>query len=213
MLIEHGLVGFLQQECTNGSLAMCTPNGVEVEVSTRCAGGTSGLLWWTMLGVGGVVFLCFCVAVALRFSFFRCTARGRANRRAQRLADLLEQMLEAEAAAGAQAEEAAEAAAAATQARLAAAEAAAKPYTPGKDDLYGTACIVCLEPLSEPQPGHGQDEGAPSSVIHFPGCGHVFHAPCLLEWLAHKDTCPVCRTPWPSGTDADGVHVTIPATG
>jgi len=24
-------------------------------------------------------------------------------------------------------------------------------------------------------------------------CNHVFHTPCLVEWISRKDECPVCR--------------------
>lgn len=42
-------------------------------------------------------------------------------------------------------------------------------------------CAVCLD--IEPA-GEG---------IRFPGCGHVFHAGCLLRWFVTQPTCPYCR--------------------
>lgn len=41
---------------------------------------------------------------------------------------------------------------------------------------------VCLESL------HGGDD---LKVAH--ACGHVFHLPCIDQWLAQRDFCPVCR--------------------
>lgn len=47
------------------------------------------------------------------------------------------------------------------------------------------SCSICLENLS----------GGPihSSLTRMT-CSHVFHIPCLLEWLGRKNTCPLCRT-------------------
>lgn len=41
-------------------------------------------------------------------------------------------------------------------------------------------CSVCLEDL---------DAGVPLE------CGHAFHYECIVEWLRHGSTCPVCRSP------------------
>lgn len=43
-------------------------------------------------------------------------------------------------------------------------------------------CAVCL------------GEYAPGEVIKkLPSCGHLFHAECIVVWLAAKVTCPICR--------------------
>ncbi|CAL9177624.1 unnamed protein product [Musa hybrid cultivar] len=43
-------------------------------------------------------------------------------------------------------------------------------------------CAVCLE---------GFNEGERCRAL--PPCGHVFHAPCVDEWLVRSPGCPICR--------------------
>lgn len=45
--------------------------------------------------------------------------------------------------------------------------------------ISALACPICLEahPCARP-------------VV----CEHLFHLPCLLEWCAYENSCPVCRT-------------------
>ncbi|KAF0928593.1 hypothetical protein E2562_006036 [Oryza meyeriana var. granulata] len=43
-------------------------------------------------------------------------------------------------------------------------------------------CPVCLEAFAD-------DDG----VKVVPSCGHVFHAACIDQWLAVRNSCPVCR--------------------
>ncbi|KAK9096967.1 hypothetical protein Sjap_022464 [Stephania japonica] len=43
-------------------------------------------------------------------------------------------------------------------------------------------CCVCQEEYND-----GDDLG----VLD---CGHDFHAPCIKQWLAHKNSCPICKT-------------------
>jgi len=50
---------------------------------------------------------------------------------------------------------------------------------PGREEM--PACPVCAEELEELEP-----------VRRLP-CGHVYHGPCLLPWLARAHTCPACR--------------------
>lgn len=119
---------------------------------------------------------------------------------------VLEQMLvDGRPVGDAQAAAAAEAEAAATAHRLATAAAAATPYDPRRHGSLG-ACTVCLEALegeAPPLQGAQGPEAAPppadpAGIILFPPCSHAFHAPCLLAWLQHKATCPVCRAQWPA---------------
>ncbi|KAL0733865.1 hypothetical protein Bca4012_010075 [Brassica carinata] len=44
-------------------------------------------------------------------------------------------------------------------------------------------CAICLEDMSE----LGQPLCQP------PGCVHVFHEDCFVEWLSRHDSCPLCR--------------------
>ncbi|KAI3963107.1 hypothetical protein MKW92_042760 [Papaver armeniacum] len=60
--------------------------------------------------------------------------------------------------------------------------------TTNKDEYGYTICMVCLEDL-KPLTGYLQA---------IPTCGHVFHGPCLQQWLEYcvannYTTCPVCR--------------------
>jgi hypothetical protein len=52
------------------------------------------------------------------------------------------------------------------------------------DDLIeetNKECLICLE-----------DQKIGSSSCKLP-CGHLFHKPCLTDWLQKQCTCPVCR--------------------
>jgi hypothetical protein len=42
-------------------------------------------------------------------------------------------------------------------------------------------CCICLSDIS-----NGED------TVLLP-CGHLFHDPCVLEWLNKNNTCPICR--------------------
>lgn len=44
--------------------------------------------------------------------------------------------------------------------------------------LAAVACPICLEPAPLSRPGE---------------CYHMFHLPCLLQWAAIENSCPVCR--------------------
>ena len=46
----------------------------------------------------------------------------------------------------------------------------------------GKECSVCLSDFQA---------GEPVKIL--PPCGHAFHVQCISEWLAAKDTCPLCR--------------------
>lgn len=208
--IQHTLLEMVLHNCgaANSSGPWCpvVDSTISVSVSTPCTGAPNNLLWWTMMTVGLALFSCFCLAVLVRFGYHRCTSRGRTTRRADRLANLLEQMLLEQAGGAAQAtQEAEEEHARLTLLRVEQASAQQRPFKPsdgGADD----SCTVCLEPLSQPGPPSStapalpvasQDAQSNATVIEFPECGHVFHAPCLLEWLQLKPSCPICRTEWP----------------
>ena len=53
-----------------------------------------------------------------------------------------------------------------------------------KEDLYderNKECCICF---------HEQNIG--DRVVRLP-CGHLYHRPCIEEWLQKKCTCPICR--------------------
>lgn len=43
-------------------------------------------------------------------------------------------------------------------------------------------CSVCMEDLAKEQ-----------VAVRLPLCGHVYHQPCVEQWLTVKNCCPVCR--------------------
>ena len=49
-------------------------------------------------------------------------------------------------------------------------------------NLLDEQCIICLEYFLK-------DE-----FITTLSCSHVFHSPCLKEWILRKTTCPLCRS-------------------
>ena len=52
-----------------------------------------------------------------------------------------------------------------------------------KDDKYHTMeCSICMEKFLEGD-----------QIRELPGCGHIFHAECVAEWLKLQPSCPVCR--------------------
>lgn len=48
-------------------------------------------------------------------------------------------------------------------------------------------CPVCCEQLQTSE-----------TVVHLPGCGHVFHEECAMHWLKSHNTCPYCRRELPT---------------
>ncbi|KAI3435234.1 Cytosolic Fe-S cluster assembly factor NBP35 [Psidium guajava] len=54
-----------------------------------------------------------------------------------------------------------------------------------KEKVYagedGECCSICLE-----------DYHGPEKVAELP-CSHVFHRPCIIQWLESSNSCPLCR--------------------
>ncbi|XP_050711974.1 E3 ubiquitin-protein ligase RNF181-like isoform X2 [Eriocheir sinensis] len=50
----------------------------------------------------------------------------------------------------------------------------------------GSQCAVCLKEWE------AEEEGK-----RLP-CSHIFHPPCILPWLAHTNSCPLCRLEMPT---------------
>eukprot|EP00667_Euglena_gracilis_P017784 EG_transcript_18794 len=58
-------------------------------------------------------------------------------------------------------------------------------------------CAVCLEEL----PSDKKDDTSLPLGCVLLLCGHVFHADCIISWLAETDCCPVCRRSNPTSAD------------
>mmetsp|Transcript_14075 Transcript_14075/g.11775 ORF Transcript_14075/g.11775 Transcript_14075/m.11775 type:complete len:143 (-) Transcript_14075:26-454(-) len=43
-------------------------------------------------------------------------------------------------------------------------------------------CVMCQEDMKKG-----------TKAKKMPGCGHVFHDECIMEWLERHNTCPICR--------------------
>lgn len=56
-------------------------------------------------------------------------------------------------------------------------------YKDKKRNEEGENCIICFDDFEE------EDE-----VIDHPGCIHMFHPECILEWLKIKSQCPTCKS-------------------
>lgn len=48
----------------------------------------------------------------------------------------------------------------------------------------GAVCAVCLCDMNRGE-----------TVEQMPFCGHSFHQTCINQWLLHKTSCPLCRSP------------------
>lgn len=55
--------------------------------------------------------------------------------------------------------------------------------TSKKKKLPNDVCPVCL------------DEFKVKQKLAICPCHHVFHSSCLIEWLHHKNSCPMCKAP------------------
>ncbi|KAK3094660.1 hypothetical protein FSP39_004624, partial [Pinctada imbricata] len=49
-------------------------------------------------------------------------------------------------------------------------------------------CPVCLEEFES------------NEYVAICPCNHCFHMKCLLEWLRHRNMCPMCKAPVQSGS-------------
>jgi hypothetical protein len=66
-------------------------------------------------------------------------------------------------------------------------------------------CLICLDQMQDAAGVWGrlraatcleqQAQDAGQTCRRLRGCGHVFHAGCIDEWLRRSRTCPSCRTP------------------
>ncbi|CAL5081217.1 unnamed protein product [Urochloa decumbens] len=61
------------------------------------------------------------------------------------------------------------------------------------DDERRERCAICVT---------NYEDGEACSVL--PGCAHMFHKPCVANWLRKKNTCPLCRATVGRGVPAGG---------
>ena len=45
-----------------------------------------------------------------------------------------------------------------------------------------TTCSICMSDFLNNE-----------TILTFPTCHHIFHSPCILEWLNTRSNCPMCR--------------------
>jgi hypothetical protein len=55
--------------------------------------------------------------------------------------------------------------------------------------------VICLEDSSDGSDSKEREGGGDirERVLVLPGCGHVFHSVCGLQWLQVSRKCPTCR--------------------
>ncbi|XP_012936052.1 RING finger protein 24 [Aplysia californica] len=58
-----------------------------------------------------------------------------------------------------------------------------KKFNPRGRNQRNETCPVCLEDF------------IPKEKIAVCDCKHVFHSKCLLQWLEHRNNCPLCKAP------------------
>lgn len=55
-------------------------------------------------------------------------------------------------------------------------------------------CPICLLKFSN----ESSVDKTSQNAVKLPGCGHSFHCECLLRWLDHTSSCPLCRHELPT---------------
>lgn len=56
-------------------------------------------------------------------------------------------------------------------------------------DRPGVQCPICLLKFVE---------SSEAKAVRLPKCNHTFHCECLLKWLEHTSSCPMCRQEFPT---------------
>ena len=74
------------------------------------------------------------------------------------------------------------------------------PVTADEVERMGGNCAICWGTIGHHGDRHGETE---ATAVMGLGCGHAYHASCLLEWLhscfgqSRKATCPMCQSQVP----------------
>ena len=59
----------------------------------------------------------------------------------------------------------------------------------------GYQCPICLKDFSDSDKNY---DDLIKNAVELPGCKHAFHCECLLKWLEHTSSCPLCRHELPT---------------
>ena len=67
-------------------------------------------------------------------------------------------------------------------------------YRFDESERAGFQCPICLVKFVQAS----SDNQVEGSAVRLSRCGHTFHSECLLRWLKHTNSCPMCREEYPT---------------
>lgn len=65
-------------------------------------------------------------------------------------------------------------------------------YCFNESDKLGYQCPICLKEFQI------NENREIKNACKLPGCNHSFHCECLIKWLEHTSSCPLCRHELPT---------------